>query len=239
VTANSDASSKDGEFMEFVARMAAAELTAGDFAATKLAYDFSGKHWHAQSLENFIKSMQAAQGSLAAASGKGKAPDPAAAAAAIAPVMKVFSTEGLAFLQKDPVLGIDRVAFTTPDGEVQLNATARFAGVTAADMQNPMGLIAKIQADGSAKVPEVLIANYLAGAQISAMKSQGREATPEEQEQVKAQSRAAIEPKIAELALQGFLTRENGILSAKASFKGGQLMVNDKPFGPGGAPPAQ
>ncbi len=111
------------------------------------------------------------------------------------------------------------------------------AGVTAADMQNPMGLIVKIQADGNAKVPEVLIANYMAGSQLGAMKAQGHEATPEEQEQIRAQARAAIEPKIAELALQGYLARENGILSAKASFKGGQLLVNDKPFGPGGAPP--
>ena len=239
VTANSDVSSKDGEFMDFLARMAAAELTVADFTATKLVYDFSGKHWHAQSLENSLKGLQAAQNSIVATGAKGKSQDPAAAAAAMAPVMKVLATDGLAFLQKEPLVSIDRIGFTTPEGDVQLNVTARFAGVTATDVQNPMGLIAKIQAEGSAKVPELLIANYMAGAQISAMKAQGREATPEEQEQVKAQSRTAIEPKIAELALQGYVTRENGILSAKASFKGGQLLVNDKPFGPGGAPPAQ
>lgn len=230
LTMSSDVSAKNPEFVDIVARFAAAEVRSPTFGATNAEYAFSLTHVHAQSLEKLTKAMQEAQQVA-----KGK--DPKAAQMAQAAMLQAATTHGMALLRHEPVFAIERVGFVTKEGETRLSGSARLVGVTDADLQNPLGMIVKVQADATIKIAEAIVGGFMADAPLKALKAQGREPSAEEIAQVTAGSRVAFEEKLAPLVQQGFILRESGILSSKLDFKGGQLTVNGKPFNPMGQAP--
>jgi uncharacterized protein YdgA (DUF945 family) len=235
VAMSSDVSSKIPEFVDVVGRIAAGEVRSTAFSATDAEYAFSATHLHAQSLDKLSKAMQDAQ-QAAMAKGAQGAPGPAAQIVQSA-MMQAMATHGLALLQRDPVFAIDRIGFVSKEGETKISGSARLVGVGEADMQNPLNLIAKVQADATIKVSEAIVGSLMAGAPLQAMKAQGREPSAEEIAQMTAQTRLVFEQKLAELVEKGYVVRENGILSSKLAFKDGQFMVNDKPFNPMGQAP--
>jgi uncharacterized protein YdgA (DUF945 family) len=217
---SSDVTSKEPEFLDAAGRFAADEFTGPPFSGTNLEYAFSARHLHAPSLDKLSAAMQQAR------QGPG-GQDPAA-------MVQVFQAHGLALLQRDPVLAIDRLGFSNKDGETRLTGTVRLVGVTDADMANPMGLVAKVDLQATLKVAEAFLRMIMLEAPLKAMRAQGREPTADEIAQLAAQQRSVYDARIGELVSSGSVVREGGSLSARFSFKGGQLMINDKPFA---APP--
>jgi uncharacterized protein YdgA (DUF945 family) len=195
VAMSSESSSREPGFVDFAARVGAAEVRSAAFSATNAEYAFSGRHLHAKGLDQLGKAMRESQ--KAATAGGAQLP---------AAMMQALTTHGLALLQRDPVLALDRVGFVTKDGETKLTATARMVGVTEADMQNPLGLVAKVLAEGTINVPEATIASFRADAQ----------------------------PRLVDFAERGYVVRENGVLSTKFAFRDGQFTLNGKPFNPTG-----
>jgi uncharacterized protein YdgA (DUF945 family) len=228
VAMSSDASSKDSEYVDLVVRVVAAEFHSPAFSGTDAEYAFSARHLHAQSLDKLTKAMREAQQAAIAKGAQG----PATAQAAM---MQALSTHGLALLQHDPVIAIDRVGFVTKEGESRITLSARLVGVSEADLQNPLGLIAKVQADATIKVSEALMGTY-AEMPLALKKAQGGEPSAEEIAQVAA-SRLALEQKLADFVERGYVVRESGVVSSKLAFKDGQLTVNGKPLSPAGQAP--
>lgn len=228
VAMSSEASSKDSEYVDVVVRVVAAEFRSPAFSGTDAEYAFSARHLHAQSLDKLGKAMREAQQTAMAKGAQG----PAAAQAAM---MQAMSTHGLALLQRDPVIAIDRIGFVSKEGESNITFSARLVGVSDVDMQNPLNLIAKVQADATIKVSEALVGTF-AEMPLELKKAQGREPSAEEIAQVAA-SRLALEQKLADFVERGYVVRENGIVSSKLAFKDGQLTVNGKPLSPAGQAP--
>jgi len=125
-----------------------------------------------------------------------------------AAMMQALTTHGLALLQRDPVFSIERIGFVSKDGETRITGTARLVGVNEADVQNPLALITKVQADATIKVSEAIVVTFMTD--------------------------APRQEKLAELVNLGFVLRENGILTSRLAFKDGQFTVNGKPFSPVG-----
>jgi len=235
VAMSSEVSSKNPEFVDIVGRLAAGEARTTAFNATNVEYAFSLTHVHAPSLDKLSKAMQEAQQATAArgAQGAGAAPAEMAKAA----MMQAATTHGLALLQHEPVFAIERIGFVSKEGETKVTGSARLVGVSEADLQNPFGLIVKVQAEATIKVAEAIIGSFMADAPLKALKAQGREPSAEEIAQVTAQSRLAFEEKLADLVNQGFVLRQSGILSSKLDFRAGEFTVNGKPFNPMGQAP--
>ena len=102
--------------------------------------------------------------------------------------------------------------------------------MTDADLQNPLGMIAKVQAEAKIRVSEPFLA-VMAEAPLNLARAQGREPTAEEVAKV-AELRPAFDEKLAALVAAGYVVRDNGALASKLSFKNGVFTVNDKPFDP-------
>jgi uncharacterized protein YdgA (DUF945 family) len=220
-TMGADSSSKEPEFLDVAVRVGAEEFSTIPFSGSRLEYAVSVRHLHAPSLDKLTLAMQQ---SKQAAGGQ----DPAA-------ILQVFQAHGLALLQRDPVIAIDRLGFANKDGETNLNGTVRLVGVTQADMANPTGLLAKVDLQATLKVAEAFLRTIMLEAPLKAIRSQGREPTAEEVAQLAAQQRVVYDGKIGELVSGGSVTREGNVLTARFTFKDGQLLMNDKPFG--AAPP--
>ena len=205
VAMSSNVSSKGPEFIDMTGRLAAAEARSSAFNATDIEYAFSVTHVHAPSLDKLSKAMRDAQQAAMTGAQGSAAPNPAGAQDAM---MQAFTTHGMALLQREAVFTIDRIGFTSKEGETKITGSAKVVGVSDADAQNPFGLIMKVQADATVRVSEAIIAGLMADAARAEM--------------------------LAGFVSQGYVVRESGVLSTRVSFKGGQLLVNDKPFNPGG-----
>jgi uncharacterized protein YdgA (DUF945 family) len=206
VAMSSNVTNKTPEFIDMVGRVTAAEVRSTAFSATDAEYAFSASHVHAPSLDKLGKAMRDAQRTAMAAGAPGSpAPNAGLMQAAM---MQALTTHGLALLQRDPVFAIERIGFVAKDGETRITGTARLVGVNEADVQNPLGLIMKVQADATIKVSEAIVATFMTD--------------------------APRQDKLAELVNLGYVVRENGVLSSRLAFKDGQFTVNGKPFSPVG-----
>lgn len=221
---SSEVTSKDAEFLDIAGRFRADEFASAALSGTNAEYAFSARHLHAQSLDKLSTAMQQARQSAGSND----------AAAQQAGMQQVFASHGLALLRHDPVIAIERLGFVGKDGETKLAGTVRLVGVTDADMANPMGLVAKVDLEATLKVAEALLTTFMSEASLKGMRAQGREPTAEEIAQLAAQQRMAYDAKVGELIAAGSVVREGGTLSARLSFKGGEFLVNGKPFA---APP--
>jgi len=81
-----------------------------------------------------------------------------------------------------------------------------------------MMLMAKLEAAADLTLPMPLIATIAS-----------KDAADDEEAQLRKQS---VEQTVAGVAQQGYVTVENGVIKSSATFKGGQLLVNGKPFNP-------
>jgi uncharacterized protein YdgA (DUF945 family) len=220
---SAEATSKEPEFLDVGVRFGAEEFATVPFSGSRLEYAVSARHLHAPSLDKLNLAMQQARQSTGGQ-------DPAA-------MLQVFQAHGLALLQRDPVIAIDRLGFANKDGETNLTGTVRLVGVTDADMANPMGLLAKVDLQATLKVAEAFLRTIMLEAPLKAMRAQGREPTAQEIAQLAAQQRVVYDAKIGELVSSGHVVREGNVITARFSFKDGQLLMNDKPFGAAPAPP--
>ena len=118
----------------------------------------------------------------------------------------------------NPELVIDRLTFTTPQGEVLIKANVRLPGVTAEDASNFMVLGEKVEAALDAAVPEQLLMAQFGPTPVSVEAGNAQMQTRQKQ--------------IASLLEQGYVTREGTTMKTKLEYKGGQVTVNGLPFDP-------
>ena len=161
-----------------------------DLQLDEVHYDFTLRHLHAETLNALAKSF------------KGLYSRPVTTVEDVdAAILEPFREHGIALLEHDPALSIDRIGVVTPEGEAYLKGVIRLVGVTEEDLaNNPMGMLAKLEADMTIEAPLRLIEKAPNGATTMGV---------------------ALD--------QGFARREGEKLVSRIVFKGGELKVNDKP----------
>jgi uncharacterized protein YdgA (DUF945 family) len=230
---DADATSADNQFMDVKAAFKVAKVATADFEASDVEYAFSMKHLHAQSLAQLTKAVRDSQPK------PGAAPtDTAALQAQMAAMQKAMKLHGLALLKNDPVIAIDSIKATMKDGEIKAGGTLRLPGVTEADIDQPFMLLGKIDAAASVSMPEVFARNQFAQSRVKRAKALGT-LSDTQMTEVAATAGSEFAQMLATFGQQGYVESEGGVLKTRISFKGGALLVNDKPFNPMAvAPPA-
>lgn len=197
-----------GEFVDLIAKFGAVELRIGEQNYGPAAYDLSFKHLHARKLMALNRDVMAIYAKPETLQ------NPQQLLQAVAPMKDKL----VGLLLDSPVLSVDRVSFRLPEGEAKLGASIRLIDAKSEDFNNPMMLIAKVDAAADLALPAALATTLARG-----------KAESDEEAQMRKQ---AAEQSVANLVQQGYATNDNGVLKSRIAFKGGQLLVNDKPFNP-------
>lgn len=203
-----------GGFVDMIAKMGAKNFAIGAETYGAAHYDFSLKHLHAATLEKLIKGFGEFY------SGKHKTAEDVMAAS-----MAPWKNYGPEMLKHNPEFIIDRISFTTPEGEAMLKAKVKIPGATAEDIANPMTLIPKIDASADLALPEALVAK-LAGA--------GKQT-----EEEKAAAAEMMQQQLQSSEQQGYIVRADKMIKTHFEWKNGKGMVNGKPLQMPGAPPQE
>lgn len=198
-----------GDFIDVVVKIGADTLKVGDQSFGPAHYDISLRNIHARTAAALYAKLMALYGDAAIQ---------AAAAEDPSVLFEPLAEPALALLGHNPELALDRLSFSTPHGDAQVAARARFDGLTPEETSNPFVMIQKLDASGELSLPEALLAEL-----------QANDADSEVDAQMMAEM---FSQQVEALATQGFLKREAGILNTRFAFKGGELTVNGLPFNP-------
>lgn len=193
-----------GDFMDMVVKIGADTLKVGKDNYGPVHYDLSLRHIHARTAAKLYGALMKVYADPAMqAAGE---TDPGALFAPLAEPAGEL-------LRHNPEIALDRLSFTTPHGQAQLTAKARFDKLTPEEAGDMFALMQKLDASGTLSVPEAF-AKEMAG---------------EDAEMFTAQVDAFVE--------QGYLKREGGLLNSSFAFAKGEFTVNGLPFNPmaGGA----
>lgn len=210
----------NGEFIDIVAKLGVQDALIGEDNFGPAHYDFSLKRLHARTVAQLQRAMMQMYSDPAAMNAGA---DPAAA---LGPLAK----PALKLLEYNPEISLDRISFTSPQGEVLVAARAKFNDVKPEDLKQPPILMAKIDASADIVLPEGLL-----------MMPFGIKADSAEAMQTQMQMR---QKQIAALAAQGYIQRDGTMVRARLEFRKGELTINGKPFDPkamqaASAPPEQ
>lgn len=203
----------NGEFVDLSAKIGSEVLQVGKNNFGPAHYDFSLRHLHARTivkLHHTLLDLYADPGRLVNAANK-----PALFAPLAAP--------GLELLKHSPEISIDRLSFNSPHGEATLAARARLNDMKPEDLGNPIMLMGKLQASAEVSLPEALIGEL-----------PGNSNADSEKNNIEGAPGNNARQKAADLATQGYITLDNGIIRSKMVFGNGQLTVNGKPLNPMG-----
>lgn len=224
-----DATSADNQFMDIKAVLKAAKVTSTEFDASDVEYALSMRHLHAQSFQQLTKAMQSA----GPKPGEAKQ-DTAALMAQMAAMQKAAKTHGLTLLKNEPVIAIDRMNIKLKEGEMKMSGSVKVPGVTEADFDQPLNLLGKIDAAATLSIPEAFARNQYAKTKLRQLKAMGNVDEAKTTE-VAAAAGSEFAMLLAGFAQEGYVTTDGGQLNSRVSYKGGSLLVNDKPFNPMGA----
>lgn len=140
----------------------------------------------------------------------------------------VFRKEGLPLLRNDPSLSIKQLSIKLPEGEVALKADLGLKGFEDKDLDNPLKLLEKLQANADLRVPKQVIETYVlwqARGMIAVDTEEGERPDAEELDNL---ARNLMESQIRKLTEQNLIRADGDILSSTAQWKGGHLTVNGK-----------
>lgn len=202
-----------GEHLDLVAKIGTGDFRVGEQNFGPMHYDFSLKHLHGRKLAALHRSA------LAIYSKPGILEDQAQ----LQQSLGGLKTQVLDLVLENPEFTIDRLSIHTAQGDANLAARIKLAGVAAADFDNPMALIPKIDFGADISIAAALIAELQPGKAVS-------------EEEIAARKQST-DQMIAAVVQQGFVTNEGGTLKTHLSFRGGQFLVNEKPFNPMGMMP--
>jgi len=163
-------------------------------------FDYTAGHLHAPTLSGIINIIMTLYRENMVAIAGGGKPDKAAQAAL---AMGMMSLTGPAFelLGRAPEISIDRLSFNTPQGAANLAARVTIKDFKPTDIAKTAQWLKKLDANAEVAAPVELVVE--AGGDADTL---------------------------ADLAKQGYITQENGVVKSKATLSNGELNINGKPF---------
>jgi uncharacterized protein YdgA (DUF945 family) len=201
---DSDSNAKNN-FVDMVIQLGAKSLATSKLTVNDIHYDYGLRHLDEPTL---IK--------LTDAFNRPQKDQPQTAEDATANIAKVWKEFGPALLNNKPEITIDRVSFSTADGEAKLTARAGMGDAVTEDLNNYMALLPKLEASASISIPEAMVTKLMA-ASVS---------DPIQQVQME----DGAKQQIAAFEAQGFLSRKGNILSTNFDWKKGKALINGKPM---------
>jgi uncharacterized protein YdgA (DUF945 family) len=228
---NAETTSTEANFVNVMGKMTGTALRVEDNDVGDMEYNFSMQKLHAPSMDALNKSIQAEMNKLSA-KGAGAAGKPDEAGSAMLNAFKLHLPE---ISKHSPVVNIEKMSVGNAKDYGQLNATARLMPMLAADLDNPMALLPKVDATINIELSESAIA-LLAGKASGAMgmdPAMMAKMTPEQKAQMDAQTKSMVNDQLAGAVQQGYIVRNDGKITSQITLKQGNLMVNGKPVGGG------
>jgi uncharacterized protein YdgA (DUF945 family) len=193
---------RNKDFLDANGKFAIAGMDVEDMPIKDLHYDLSLNHLHGPTVAALLRDLRKvlAQGVAAPVSENGATIDQDA------------RRLGIALLEREPELVVDRISFAIPDGDARLSGRMHLVGFEAADLEagNPMALVQKIDAKVDIDIAEGLLKKF-------AEKSGGA---------------AQLEQQLSALETQGYCTRSDGRVTTHIEFRQGALTFNGKAFSP-------
>jgi uncharacterized protein YdgA (DUF945 family) len=206
----------NGEFLDMIAKIGAGELRVGEKNYGPARYDFSMRHVNAKKLAVINREIMALYADPVAMQ------DPAQLMRAFEP----FKGKMFDLLVDQPQFAIDRISFTTPEGEASLSALLALNGAQAQDFANPLSLLGKVDFSADIAFPAGLAATLQSGAAGG------------DEEAMQAQKLAA-EQTLDAFVQQGYAIKDGAMVKTRIVFRNKELLVNDKPFNPLGMIPTR
>lgn len=210
-----------------------------------LEYTFGAKHLHAASLDALSKAMRDGYNTTSRRSSTKQSP------AELSTVMTdAFKKHGVALLKHEPAIEIDKLRFGTEREYILLNANARIAGVTEAEIANPMQMISKLDARAEITLAEALLTRI--ASKVPA--PPGRPASPaapafipiepgsqtpgapmavqvpEPMPTIERDPLAIVNAQVDGAVSAGYVIRGGGVLKSTISYSNGRLMINGRQF---------
>lgn len=201
----------NGEFIDLVAKVGAEALHIGKKNYGPAHYDFSLRHAHARTVAKLHRAMLDlyADPKLVAEMGKN---DPTQ-------LLATLRAPALELLQHNPEVSIDRLSFSSANGEAKLAVRASLKDIKPEEFDNPLAVIGKLQANAELSLSEAMIDDLIGK----------NDADADDEDDSNSD---AVHQHVASLVEQGYVTLEQGTIRSKAEFANGQLAVNGKPFNP-------
>ena len=189
-----------GEYVDMAFKLGCGAIKGKNASFKEAHYDLTLRRLHAATWDKFMAKMKTAMtNGMAGKTNSDKE------------VEEAVKKDLLELLKHDPEIGIDRISVATDEGDGGIKGIIRLKGVTADDLESPMGLLTKIVADLDFDFSEAMLTK-LAG---NAESADG-------------------------MVKSGFAERKDGRLLSKISYNQGKLLVNGKEQalpGMGGPPP--
>ena len=206
IALQSDSDLNDG-YLDQHANLSADRVDVAQFSLTRVGYEQTLSHLHAESLAALVAALRDAQRDLASG-----APGPAKISQT---QMTAFSRYGLALAVHEPVLKIERLGFMAPEGEFRLSAKLAVPGLSQQELQGPAAMAAlMIHLDLTAdlRIDAPLLDKLL--------EASGK--------------RDMVSPQLDQLERQGYLHRDGNAYTTALIFHAGTLTINGLPYRPMG-----
>jgi uncharacterized protein YdgA (DUF945 family) len=210
----------NGDYLDMKAAMSAQVFQVGAQDFGPAHYDFSMNHLHVATFARLYRALLDMYADPALLAGEG---DPQQAMAALA-------EPAMALLGHDPELRLDRLSFSTPQGEARLQAQARMPGLASEEIGNPMVMLGKLDASGSLSVPEAVMRDLMVARTRNELAQMDPGATLDENQL--AMVDAQLDLQLQQAAAEGYIRRDGGLIRAEFAFRDGRLTVNGQPFQP-------
>ncbi|MGH8262222.1 MAG: YdgA family protein, partial [Steroidobacterales bacterium] len=193
---------RNKDFLDASGKFAIAGMDVEEMQMKDLHYDLSFNHLHGPTVAAIWRDVRKvlAQGVATPVGENG------------ATIDKDMKRLGIALLEHEPELLVDRISFTIPEGDAKLSGRMHLVGFEAADLDggNPMALVQKIDAKVDIDIAEGLLKKF----------------------SEKSGSAAQLDRQLAALEAHGYCTRSDGRVSTHIEFRQGALTFNGKAFSP-------
>ncbi len=207
-----------GEFIDLIAQLGAKELRVGEQNYGPAHYDLSLKHLNARKLMALNRSLMALY----------TQPEMLQDTNRLLQAFTPMKDQLVALLLDSPSLSLDRISFSTPEGEAKITAVLKLLDPKAEDFANPVALTGKIDFAADITFPRALIAAALQSGQPASTEGPEGKTVEETPPQPGPMAGQALD----RLVEQGHVIVDGALLKSRVSFRNGQLLVNEKPFNP-------
>lgn len=141
-------------------------------------------------------------------------------------MLALFRKDGLPLLKNNPELSLNELSVKLPEGEVKLKANVALKGFEEKDLDSPLLLLEKLQANADLQVPKQVIETVALWQARGAIAIDTEEGEQPETEELDNLARNLMESQIRKLLDQKLIRADGDLLSSSAVWKNGRLEVN-------------
>jgi uncharacterized protein YdgA (DUF945 family) len=140
-------------------------------------------------------------------------------------MLELFRKSGVPLLEHNPELAIRELSMKTPDGDIRLSANVGLKGFEKSDMDSPLLLLSKINANADISIPRQVLEAMIV-LQTQTMLGGDQSSDSEDMQLLICQM---VEGQINKLAQEKYIRLEGNNITTSATLKQGNLTLNGIP----------